>query len=306
MKPLALSTMYAQQERFESGVEFVRYAAAAGYQAIEISHSTRLDKLQQIFDCSELPISSIHQPAPYEKRPSGRGNSSANLASTDEDERRAALDFAKVSIDWALRAGAKKVVVHLGQVSDVYEQFEQELEMRQMFDSGRADDPRFADLRAEAIARRSGEAEAYLAAAKTSLHELVRAAEPHGIAIGLENRYHYHEIPGPDEYGQLLDGLTNEQAGYWHDVGHAEVLHRLGFIDRRVWLDRWSSRCIGAHLHDVSGIGDHRSPGDGDVQWDYVVAGVQHLPGFTLEINQHQPDEKVRDAVGFLRGIGLG
>ena len=306
MKPLALSTMYAQQERFENGIEFVRYAAAAGYQAIEISHSTRLEKLQQIFDCSELPISSIHQPAPYEKRPSGRGNSSANLASIDDDERRAALDFAKVSIEWALKAGAKKVVVHLGQVSDVHEQFEQELEMRQMFDSGRADEARFTELRAEAVERRAAEAEPYVDGAKKSLQELVRAAEPHGIAIGLENRYHYHEIPAPEEYEELLDGLANEQAGYWHDVGHAEVLHRLGFIDRHVWLDRWSSRCIGAHLHDVSGIGDHRAPGDGDVQWDYVVAGVQHLRAFTLEINQHQPDDKVREAVGFLRGIGLG
>ncbi len=306
MKPLALSTMYAQQDRFENGLDFVRYAAEAGYEAIEISHSTRLEKLQQIFDCSELPITSIHQPAPYEKRPSGRGNSSANLAAVDEDERKAAFDYATVSIDWAVKAGASKVVVHLGQVSDVHEQFEEELEMRQMFDSGRADEPRFAEMREAAIERRQREAGPNVEAAKRSLDALVRLAEPHGIAIGLENRYHYHEIPGPDEYGELLDGLTNEQAGYWHDVGHAEVLHRLGFIDKRVWLDRWSSRCIGAHLHDVSGIGDHRSPGDGDVEWDYVVAGVQHLARFTLEINQHQPDDKVRSAVGFLRGIGLG
>jgi len=29
------------------------------------------------------------------------------------------------------------------------------------------------------------------------------------------------------------NGLAPEQAGYWHDTGHAEVLHRLGFVARR-------------------------------------------------------------------------
>ena len=107
------------------------------------------------------------------------------------------------------------------------------------------------------------------------------------------------------EYDALLDGFALDQAGYWHDVGHAEVLHRLGFIDRRAWLDALSSRCIGAHLHDVIGLGDHRAPGDGDVEWGYVVTGVQHLPGYTLEINQHQPDELVSAAPAFLESVGL-
>jgi sugar phosphate isomerase/epimerase len=177
--------------------------------------------------------------------------------------------------------------------------------MRRMFDSGSVSQDRFAELRGIAVARRKAEAEPYLAEARRSLLELVRAAEPHRIAIGLENRYHYHEIPQPDEYDALLDGLTLDQAGYWHDVGHAEVLHRLGFIDRHAWLDRLSTRAIGAHLHDVSGIGDHRAPGDGDVDWSYVTAGLKHLPAYTLEINQHQSDELVSGAIGFLEGVGL-
>lgn len=306
MKPLALSTMYAQQARFDDGAAFARYAAEAGYAAIEISHSTREEKLQQILASGILPVTSVHQPAPWVRHHDGRGNSHVNLAATDEDERRAAVDYARLSIEWAGRIGADRLVVHLGQVSDVPEQFEEELSMRKMFDSGDMNSWQFEQWREAAITKRNAEAEPYVAAAKRSLQELVHAAEPHRVTIGLENRYHYHEIPHPHEYEQLLDGLALEEAGYWHDTGHAEVLHRLGFIDRHEWLGRNSHRIVGAHLHDVTGIGDHRAPGDGDVEWDYIVAGISGLARYTLEINQHQPDERVTGAIGFLRGVGLG
>ncbi len=304
-KPLALSTMFAQQARFDDGAAFARFAAEAGYDAIEISHSTQTGKLRQIIDCAALPITSVHQPAPWVRHHDGRGNSHCNLAAVDADERNAAIDYAVESIDWAARIGVDRLVVHLGQVGDEPEMFAEELEMRRMFDSERAEDPRFEELRNAAMRRREQERGPYLAAAKEALKSLVREAERHGIAIGLENRYHYHEIPLVDEYEELLDGFTLEQAGYWHDVGHAEVLDRLGFVDKRSWLDAHSMRTIGAHLHDVLGIGDHRAPGDGDVDWDYVVAGLNHLPRYTLEINQHQPDERVGDAIAFLERLGL-
>ncbi len=305
MKPLALSTMFAQQDRFDDGAAFARFAAEAGYDGIELSHSTRQDKLQQILDSGILPVTSVHQPAPWVRHNDGRGNSHCNLASTDDAERKAAVGFATTSIEWAGRLGVDRLVVHLGAVTDIAEQFPEELEMRRLFDAGHQEDPRFAELREIVVKRRADEREPYLAKARESLVALVQAAEPHGIAIGLENRYHYHEIPLFDEYEALLDGLSLEQAGYWHDVGHAEVLHRLGFVDRRSWLDANGRRCIGAHLHDVLGIGDHRTPGDGDVSWDYVVAGVRHLPRYTLEINQHQPDDRVSGAPAFLERIGL-
>ncbi len=297
--------MFAQQARFEDGAEFVRFAAEAGYDAIEISHSTRVEKLRQIIACGVLPITSVHQPAPWVAHRDGRGNSHCNLAAVDGDEREAALEYARESIRWAARIGVDRLVVHLGQVGEEPEMFPDELEMRRMYDSGRAEEERFPELREAVVRKRRREREPYVAAARASLMALVREAEAHGIAIGLENRYHYHEIPLVDEYEELLDGLALEQAGYWHDVGHAEVLDRLGFVDKRAWLDAHSRRTIGAHLHDVEGIGDHRSPGDGDVDWGYVVEGLGHLPRYTLEINQHQGDERVVEAVGFLGGVGL-
>jgi len=296
--------MFAQQDRFADGKAFAQFAAEAGYEAIEISHSTRPEKLQQIVYAAILPVVSVHQPAPWVEHHDGRGNSKCNIASVDGAERDAAVAYAKESVRWASQLGAQRVVVHLGSVTDE-EMFEEEFRMRRMFDGGEASDPEFAALRERAIERRKREAGPYVEAARQSLLELVRFAEPLGVAIGLENRYHFHEIPHPVEYDFLLEGLVNEQAGYWHDTGHAEVLHRLGFIDRHEWLARNRQRCIGAHLHDVLGIGDHRAPGDGDVEWGYIVEGLQHLPRYTLEINQHQPDEQVGLAREFLQAVGL-
>lgn len=305
MKPLALSTMYAQQERFDDGGAFARYAAAAGYDGIEISHSTGERKFRAVLDANALPVTSVHQPAPRAVHTDGRHNGKLNLAALDEAERSAAVAHASESIRWAARVGADRVVVHLGNVEAGGEMFEEEYRMRRLFDGGGADTGEFATLRDAAIARRARHVGPHLDAARRSLEELVAAARPGGITIGLENRYHYHEIPHVDEYESLLAGFTLEEAGYWHDVGHAEVLHRLGFTDRYTWLERWSSRCVGAHLHDVLGIGDHRAPGNGDVEWDYIVRGVGHLDRYTLEINQWQSDEKVKAAIGFLESIGL-
>ena len=305
MKPLALSTMYAQQDRFTDGAEFARYAAAAGYNAIEISHSTDEAKFDQVIESKALPITSVHQPAPRRVIADGRGNGKLNLASLDDDERERAIAHATVSIGWASRVGAKRSVIHLGHIEAGGEMLPEEFRMRRMFDDGKAGDPEFAELRSAAIAKRRETVGPHLRAARKSLRKLVKQAAPLGIAIGVENRYHYHEIPHPAEYDFILQGLDLDQAGYWHDTGHAEVLHRLGFIDRHAWFAANPDRVVGAHLHDVLGIGDHRAPGDGDVEWDYIVAGLKHLDRYTLEINQWQPDHRVSGAPAFLEGIGL-
>ncbi len=305
MTEIALSTMFAQQARFEDGAAFARFAAASGFDAIEISHSTPPNKIEAIRAAAVLPVTAVHQPAPYERLSNGRGNGSLNLAALDESERGAAVAAALRSIELAHLLGARRLVVHLGHVGTVAEQFEEELALRRAFDAGHREGPEVDALRTALCERRAAAAEAHLEAARRSLTELVRFARPLGIRIGIENRYHYHEIPHPAEYAALFDGFDAADVGYWHDLGHAEVLHRLGLIDRREWLNRWADRLVGAHLHDVDGIGDHRAPGDGDADWAPVAAAVRTLESVTLEINQHQPDERVRASRAYLASLGI-
>ena len=115
---------------------------------------------------------------------------------------------------------------------------------------------------------------------------------PTGSSIGLENRLQYHQIPLPDETVALLDGFTTAEAGYWHDTGHAEVLHRLGFLPHETWFESLGDHLVGAHVHDVRGVLDHRAPGTAQLDWGKVSAGLGSLDAITLEIDQREPDER--------------
>jgi sugar phosphate isomerase/epimerase len=301
---LALSTMWAQQDRFVADMQlFADEALALGYDAIEISHLTPQVPFDRLLSRDGVAISSIHAPAPLVRDADDRANSSLNLASTDEDERRAAVAYTKKSIDYTKQCGGAYVVVHLGAVGS--KMFDDELQLRRLYDSGTHEGDQVDALRAAIIERRATEARPWLDQARRTLRELCEYAQDRGVAIGLENRLHYHEIPQPYEAAELLADHAPQIAGYWHDVGHAEVQWRLGLVDKRRWLDTNGARCLGSHLHDVDGIGDHRAPGNGDVEWDYIRDGLPKTALRVFEINQTQPPEAVAAAVGFLRTRGV-
>ena len=230
-------------------------------------------------------------------------NAALNLASTDEDERLAAVRHALHSLDIAAEVGAAALVVHLGSVGTGA--LPGQAELWRMFDAGDVETDEFEHARERLIAARRAQAGPWLEAVRKSLADLLQAAAPHGIVIGLESRLNYHEIPLPEECLSLLQGIPPEQAGYWHDVGHVEVLARLGLVDLGSWFSLLGDQTVGAHVHDVTGLVDHRAPGAGDVEWPYLVDGLSHLDWLTLEINQHQPDDQVQRTPEFLRGVGF-
>ncbi len=301
---LSLSTMWAQQDHFFADMhEFVHQALDLGYNAVEVSHLTPEAPFQRLMTFPDAPISSIHAPAPLVRDGADRANSALNLAAVDDDERRAAITYAKRSIDLTREAGGKFVVVHLGAVGD--EMFAAERELRRLYDAGTREGERVEELRARCLQLRAEQSGPWLEEARETLRELAEHAGRSGIALGIENRLHYHEIPQPDECAMLLSDYPPALVGYWHDVGHAEVQWRLGLVDKRLWLDTNDAHCIGAHLHDVTGLADHRAPGNGDVQWGYIAAGLPAGALRVFEINQSEPAEAVARAIPFLRERGV-
>jgi sugar phosphate isomerase/epimerase len=290
--------MWAQQPRFADLARFREAAASFGYDAIEASHSTDEAGLRTLLTEGSPALSSLHAPTPRRDLPDGRVNSEANLASTDEAQRALAVSETLRTIDYAADAGRRYVVVHLGGVGD--DRNDLERAVRRLYEAGETGEPM---QRARDTLRRWREQSAppYFDAARRSLDALVEYAAPRNVALGLESRLNYHEFPHPDEALRLLAPYDNSVAGLWYDTGHCEVQARLGMIDRDAWFPALTPRLIGAHIHDVDGLNDHRAPGNGTLDWDYVAAAIPPNALRVLEINQHEPDELVAGAIEFLR-----
>ena len=282
--------------------DFADKTLELGFRHVEISYVIPPLGVELLLE-HHIGISSVHSPSPRVRMPDGRLSDAYNLASAGEDERRLAVERAKVTIDYAVRAGAKYIVVHLGGIGG--EIFAEERQLRKLYDEAQRDGEQVESLRRRAAERRHEGAPGFFPHAQRSLAEIAGYASRNGVAVGLENRYHYHEFPGIDEMPELLDGYPPHLVGFWLDVGHAEVLDRLGFIPHTRWLDELAGRCLGAHVHDVDGLADHRAPGHGTADWPHYAARLPGGAPRVFEINQKIPEDQVAAAIPFLRQRGV-
>ena len=301
---IALSTMWAVQPRFERDFPaFVERAAEFGFGAIELNHSMDAEQAAALRDQHTLPVTAVHAPAPLERHSRYGWNRDVNLAATDEVERDVAVRYTLRSVELAAEAGARFVVVHLGHVGG--EELAGDRRLRVLYERGETAGDEWAHASNEAIEMRAALAPQYLAQARCSLDELAEAAVAAGLTLGLECRLSYHQIPLPEEAVDLLAGYPPGVAGYWHDVGHAEVLHRLGLVALDSWFELLGDRLVGTHLQDVRGILDHRAPGNGDVDFAALAARIPPDAARTFEIAQDEPDDAVAGGLALLRDAGV-
>jgi sugar phosphate isomerase/epimerase len=125
----------------------------------------------------------------------------------------------------------------------------------------------------------------HLDAVLKGLEKLNRVAERNGVLLGIENRYHFHEIPDFEEIGLILNKFDGANLGYWHDIGHARVQENLGILRRHQLLDAYSENVVGMHIHDVRGLSDHLAPGQGDIDWQEFRPYLKESIPKILEIN---------------------
>ena len=295
--------MWAVQPRFEHALDaFVGRAAELGFGGIEINHSMDAAQVGVLLAQTVLPVVSVHAPAPLERHPTAGWNRSLDLASDDEEERGLAVRYARRSLELAGEAGAPLVVLHLGAAAPA--QLPAERTLRRLFALGLTSGPEWDAAAEDALRERARLGAPALARARRSLADLVPLAELHGVTLGLECRLYYHQVPLPHEAAELLSEHEPARVGYVHDVGHAEVQHRLGLTDRAAWFDLLGERLVGVHLSDVSGLVDHRAPGKGDVDFRRVASRLPPGAVRTLEVDQEESDDDLARGLEVLVAAG--
>jgi sugar phosphate isomerase/epimerase len=271
-----------------------------GFAKVELNHQINSAMLSGI-ELDHYQFSSVHEPCPADISTEMLKARDWLVSSPDEECRRQGVASIKRSIDLAKELGAGVVVMHSGSI-----QVDGSLEnnLRALFEAGQVHSQRYLEIKRRLADVRAARSSVCLESVKKSLLELLDYAGCSGIRLGLENRYHYFDIPNPDEMGVLLSLAGPEQLGFVYDVGHAQALDRLGFYPHEEWLKRYASRMIGVHLHDVIGIADHYAPALGEVDFDMVATYLPEDAFRTCEFQVVNTTEQVKAGLKILAEHG--
>jgi len=300
--PVALSTSCRSSD---TGVrDLMAMLARLNVSAVELEYripDTMLPSLRHALRAEGIGVASVHNVCPfptgYSKhlRPDG---DLFRLSSVDPEERALAVQWTARTIELASELEAGRVVLHCGRV-DMPPEI---AALHRLFDDGAITDATAASLRERLNAARERLKGPHLDALMFSLEALLRPAETLGVRLGLENRFHHHELPGPDDFAVLFRAFDGGPVGYWHDTGHANAAEALGFSAPGALLKRYADRLVGIHVHDADGLDDHRPPGTGKIDFSPLAVLDPGVPR-VMELRPGTPEEDVAAGLDHLREI---
>ncbi|HEY2343015.1 MAG TPA: sugar phosphate isomerase/epimerase family protein [Chthoniobacteraceae bacterium] len=294
---LSCSTCWNSQ-RHTDGEAMLDEILEMGFERIELGHGIRLSLMEGILRAAEkgkVKFSSLHNfcPLPVEiTRPSP---DCYQFSSPDQRERERAIRFSFQTIDFAARLGAPIVVLHLGRVpiEDYTEKLVRMAEVGMHLSRG------YVQTKLEAVRKREAAAPPFFQRSLDCLTPIADQAARKGITLGVESRHSFEEIPGEEEMVDVLDAFAVSHVGYWHDFGHVQVKHNLGFLDHVEWMDRVGHRLVGCHLHDTQWPGrDHQPPFTGDVPYDKLIPLLpkREKTLFVFEMSPRRTREEIMTA----------
>ena len=256
-------------------------------------------QLKQSLKGSGLKVVSVHNyfPIPSIKPESKGGGDLFLLSSQNYEERQQAIRYTIKTIEHAAEMGAGAVVLHCGFVEMNHEM----QVLYQHFNSDRLDSDEAQIFIQNKLKERDRLKSRHMDSLLASLDHLLPVAEKQGVLLGLENRYHYHELPGPDDFKVIFDKFEGAPIGYWHDTGHAHANETLGLIHPDFLLQSISDRLIGIHLHDAVGLDDHIPPGRGEIDFKALRP---FLKPDTIKVIELKPGIQAPEVSESIRFVG--
>ncbi len=283
-----------------------------GFKRIELSHGIRLSLVPGILQAVEegiVEISSVHNFCPL---PGSVQYAAPNLyqpSAFDSRERDMWFRYSMQTLDFAVKVGADRVVMHSGSVSFFFISAEARLEkwidQSEISAHELTESKAFIKRRDKAMKAIQRVAKKTMPLIKENYEKLIPEAKARGLKLCLENREGMEELPIDAEYDDFLVGLNeSEHTVYWHDSGHAQIKHQLGLLDHRAHLEKMAPRLGGFHLHEVTEEGrDHQVPGTGTIDFKMISEFVRPEHTLVLELSPRLTPDEVLASRDYIAGV---
>jgi sugar phosphate isomerase/epimerase len=299
---LGISTCWWDTRSFR-GDEIVGDILELGFEGVELEYRITNSIYQQMRPHlnKQVRVLSIHNFFPKPEDPA-HAKADADLfllSSPDKEERSRAVAYTIRTIEHASDLEAQAVILHLGRV-DMANPKEGFVELYQ---GGKIDGNQGEAFLKEQTQIRQAKRQKNLDAVLFSLEKLNREAEHKGVLLGIENRYHFHEIPNFEEIGIILGEFVGGAVRYWHDVGHAAVHEQLGISRHKDLLDAYSGNMIGIHFHDAKGLDDHLAPGQGEIDYAEITPFLKQNLIKVLEIHPKVDREDLLEGAQVIKAV---
>ncbi len=302
---LALSTSWCSST-LSDGPALVAAVSRHGVPGVELDYrigAKTFGPVPAALKHAGLTVVSVHNfcPHPADMARFSPSGDLLSLSDRDKETRRRAVALSARTLEIAAELEAGVVVLHCGRVA-----MEPELPVWQrLFDTDQIRSDRGREFAARKLARRDRLKGPHLDALRFSLDALLRLADRHGLRLGLENRAHFHELPGPEDFGLLFGEFAGAPLGYWHDTGHAQRHAALGICTAQSLLAANGKYLVGLHLHDARGLTDHLPPGSGEIDFGalepFLVPGIPRV----IELAPGTPETDVAAGIRYCRENGL-
>ncbi|MCK7483213.1 MAG: HAD hydrolase-like protein [Candidatus Moduliflexus flocculans] len=199
---LSRSRPCGRGKNFASLDDFFPAALRIGFNQVELNHQMNTEILSQA-DLSRYALSSVHEPCPADISMETLEERDWLISSTDgESAGRKGVEAVRRGIELADRLGVRQLVVHSGQVSG---EMVSEKQLRRLYAADQTGSDEYRRIRDEMIAfGLPGLGRAWTRSRKACMN-CSNTPPATGSALGLENRYHYNDIPTQDEMFVLLD-----------------------------------------------------------------------------------------------------
>jgi len=296
---LSTAWNYRTHQKAKSLVDEIK---SLGFDTIELNFALTEDQVKDFIGLKEsgsINISSTHNycPLPDGVAPKDASPEYYSLSSLDDEERKLAIKFTKKSMDYAKKASAKGLVIHLGRV---------EIKDRTKKLFAITDKKEQKKEKEEFLLEREEKSAPYFKKAQDSLRALLDYADSIDLNIALENRYYIRELPSFEELEEVFRNFKSEHLFYWHDTGHAQLYENLKVQKHEEYLEAFSSRLLGVHLHDIILSDDHRAPGCGEFDLKRLRPYIKDDTIKVIEAHRKATKEEVKKSRGYLiKELGL-